>query len=287
MGESRINMKILVTGANGYIGNHVVTSLLDRGHYVVACDIKTDNIDRRAQIVKFDIFQNCNKDDLFVKFGSPDVCMHLAWRDGFVHNSPCHMQDLSAHYIFLTNLINQGLRQLAVMGTMHEVGYFEGKIEETTPCFPLSLYSVAKNSLRQSLMLFCQQNNCLLQWLRGFYIFGDDLKNHSIFTKLVEAAQRGEKTFPFTSGKNKYDFISVEELVNQITAVLLQTEISGIINCCSGKPISLADAVESFIKNNNLKIKLNYGVYPDRVYDSPCIYGDDSKIQSILKINHG
>ena len=276
-------MKILVTGANGYIGSHVVKQLLDHGHEVVACDIATQQIDPRANVIQFDIFHGNEDDDMFATLGRPDVCLHLAWRDGFVHNSPRQMQDLSLHYGFLTNLINHGLKQLAVMGTMHEVGYHEGSIDENTPCNPQSLYGIAKNALRQSLFLFCKQHDCKLQWLRGFYIYGDDLKNHSIFTKLIEAEERGDAFFPFTTGKNQYDFIEVGELVHQISTVLLQNKVCGIINCCTGVPMSLSYAVEEFIRKHKMKIKLNYGAFPDRPYDSPCVYGDNTNIKMILK----
>lgn len=275
-------MKILITGANGYIGSNVTKQLLDQGAEVVACDIATNHIDPRANIVKYNVFECGENDNAFTLLGAPDVCLHLAWRDGFVHNSHKHIQDLSAHYTFLTNLIDNGLKHLAVMGTMHEVGYHEGKIDENTPCNPMSQYGIAKNTLRQSMMLYAAQKNCLLQWIRGYYIFGDDLKNHSIFTKLTEASQRGEKTFPFTTGKNQYDFMNVKELVSQIAAVVTQDKVTGIINCCTGKPKSLAEAVESFIADNKLDIKLNYGAFPDRPYDSPCTYGDNTKIQQIL-----
>ena len=275
-------MKILVTGANGYIGSNVVKQLLDSGHEVVACDIASNNIDARAEVKQFDIFSIKESDNAFTTLGNPDVCLHLAWRDGFVHNSPKQMLDLSSHYKFLTNLINNGLKHLAVMGTMHEVGYHEGKIDSYTPCNPQSLYGIAKNTLRQSIMLFAAQNGCKLQWIRAFYIYGDDLKNHSIFTKLIEASEAGKKTFPFTSGKNKYDFMKVSELVKQISAVITQDKHTGIINCCTGKAISLAEAVEGFIKEHNLDIKLEYGTFPDRPYDSPCIYGDNTTIQKIL-----
>ena len=111
---------------------------------------------------------------------------------------------------------------------------------------------------------------------------GDDLKNHSIFTKLLEADKEGKEKFPFTSGKNKYDFISVQELAMQIAATARQTKIDGIINCCTGNPITLADRVEKFIQDNNLKIKLDYGAFPDRPYDSPGVWGNPDKINSIL-----
>ncbi len=274
-------MKVLVTGANGYIGRHVVSSLLDNGHEVIACDLRVDGIDNRARCIEDNIF--AGSDGAFERLGSPDVCIHLAWRDGFVHNSPNHIGDLSSHYKFLTSMVDGGLKHLAVMGTMHEVGYWEGAIDEHTPCNPLSMYGIAKNALRQAMMLYCKDKGCILYWLRAYYILGDDTRNHSIFAKLLQADREGQKSFPFTTGKTKYDFISVEELSRQIAIASTQEDVKGIINCCSGNPVSLADRVEQYIKDNQLSIKLDYGKFPDRPYDSPIIYGDNTKIKQILK----
>ena len=276
-------MKVLVTGANGYIGRHVVKSLLDLGHEVTACDLRISDIDRRATVLEENLFGDVT--NIFERLGSPDVCIHMAWRDGFVHNSPNHIGDLSAHYKFLTSMVDGGLKHLAVMGTMHEVGYWEGAIDENTPCNPLSMYGIAKNALRQAMMLYCKDKDCKLYWLRAYYILGDDTRNHSIFAKLLQANKEGQALFPFTTGKTKYDFISVEELAKQITIASTQDDVTGIINCCSGNPVSLADRVEQYIKEHNLSIKLDYGKFPDRPYDSPIIYGDATKIKKIM--NHG
>ena len=274
-------MKILVTGANGYIGRHVVRNLLDKGAEVIACDINTDDVDERADRRIFNIFELADG-NLFEQLGSPDVCLHMAWRNGFVHNAPTQLGDLSAHYKFLTAMIDGGLKQLAVMGSMHEVGYWEGAIDENTPCNPISMYGIAKDALRRAMLVYTQQKGCIIQWLRGYYILGDDRHNNSIFCKLLIAAEEGKKTFPFTTGKNKYDFIQVDELANQISSVVMQQKVTGIINCCTGNPMSLADRVEQFIKDNNLDIKLEYGAFPDRPYDSPCEYGDATKIKLIM-----
>ena len=275
-------MKILVTGANGYIGRHIVRQLLEQGHEVTACDIRLNEVDKRATLKEFDILSGVYSDNLYEEFGKPDVCLHMAWRNGFVHNSPTHIGDLSNHYKFLTALLDSGLKHLAVMGTMHEVGYYEGAIDENTRCNPISFYGIAKDTLRRCMILSAKSHDYVLQWIRAYYIVGDDLKSNSIFAKLRTAALEGKTHFPFTSGKNKYDFIDIDDLATQIAAVVGQKEVTGIINCCSGQPVSLADRVEAFIKENNLDIQLDYGAFPDRPYDSPCTYGDDSKIKCIL-----
>lgn len=76
--------------------------------------------------------------------------------------------------------------------------------------------------------------------------------------------------------------ISVQELARQIVAASLQEKYTGIINCCSGVPVSLAEMAEKFIRDNGLSIKLQYGAFPDRPYDSPGVWGDATVIQKIL-----
>jgi len=278
-----MSKKVLITGANGYIGKHVVKSVLDTGAKAIACDLNADGIDNRAEIITTDILSP--SPELFKKLGKPDICLHLAWQDGFLHNAESHMENLSRHYEFIKNMLNNGIKQLVVMGTMHEIGYHEGAIDETTPCNPGSMYGIAKDALRRSTFLMVQSKDIVVQWLRAYYVYGDDLRNQSIFTKLLQAAHEGKKSFPFNTGKNKYDFIHVEELARQIVAVAMQTKETGIVNCCSGKAISLSEKVEEFIKEHGLDIKLEYGAFPDRAYDSSAVWGDGEKISKIITLS--
>ncbi len=103
-----------------------------------------------------------------------------------------------------------------------------------------------------------------------------------IASEILEREAKGDPTFPFTTGRNKFDFIDIDDLARMIAASVLQKDMKGIINCCSGEPVSLAEKVEAFLKEHHLKIRPVYGAFPDRPYDSPAIWGDATKINIIL-----
>ena len=275
-------MKIIVTGANGYIGRHVISCLKNRNHEILALD---NRFDEKLDGITYEI-SNIFEDDLSEKIKWCDGLIHLAYRDGFKHMSNAHLEDLYKHITFIQKVCENGLKQLIVLGTMHEVGYHEGAIDENTACAPLTYYGIAKNTLRQVSKIICEQNNTIWQWVRAYYITGDETRGNSIFAKITQAVKEGKTTFPLNSGKNLYDFIDIDELAYQIVSVIEQKEIIGIINCCSGKPISLLDKITSFIKEKKYDIKLDIGAFPDRPYDSPGVWGDNTKINKIIRGDH-
>jgi nucleoside-diphosphate-sugar epimerase len=273
-------MKILVTGANGYLGQGIVKCILDSGNEVIATDLKVDRIDKRARTMDCNLFE---VKDPYQYFGKPDAVLHLAWRDGFIHYSNIHIDDLPKHFAFLKSLAEAGIAQIAVMGSMHEIGFFEGSINENTPCHPTTPYGIGKNALRDLTQMLCKQRNIVFQWMRGYYIVGNSQYGSSIFSKITAAVNEGKKKFPFTLGQNQYDFIDYPNFCKQVAAVVSQKQEQGIINICSGRPEKLADRVERFIKENEYDIELEYGAFPDRPYDSKAIWGDSRKIEKILE----
>ena len=272
-------MRVLVTGANGYIGTGIVMKLIENDINVVATDIKNEcNI--KCNYISANIFDVENP---FGFFGKPDILLHLAWRDGFKHSADSHIEDLGKHYHFIKKMCESGLKKVCVMGSVHEVGFYEGSVNESTPTNPQSNYGVAKNALRNLVELIARDNNVLFQWIRGYYIVGNTHLGCSIFSKITEAEERGDKTFPFTNGKNQFDFIDYSLFCEQVVSVILQDEVLGIINCCSGYPQSIGERVEKFISDNQYQIKLQYGAFPNRPYDSKAVWGDDKKITRILE----
>lgn len=273
-------MKILVTGAGGYIAYGVIKQLLADGNTVIATDVKSE-IDI-PDIIYFcqDIF---NLDNPYEFFTRPDALLHLAWRDGFKHNSDAHINDLSKHFSFLEKMAEGGLKQVCILGSVHEIGFYEGCVDENTPSNPQSLYGISKAALREAARLIALKHEQCFQWIRGYYIVGNVTRGCSVFSKIASAERAGEKTFPFTMGKNQFDFIDYDMFCEQVASVVEQQEICGIINCCSGYPERIGERVERFIQEQHYDIKLDYGKFPDRPYDSKAIWGNNNKINSILK----
>lgn len=271
-------MKILITGANGYLGQGIVKAIIETGNEVIATDFKLDKVDERAIKKECDLFTIKNSYSYFEK---PDILLHLAWQDGFVHYSETHMGELHKHIKFISEFAKSDVKMISVMGSMHEVGFYEGSIDELTPCHPESFYGVAKNALRDVTKILCKQNKKIFQWLRGYYIVGNAKYGSSIFSKIVAAEEAGKAEFPFTQGLNQFDFIDYNEFCTQVACAVIQTEVIGIINICSGHPEKLSERVERFIKENGYNIKLLYGAFPDRPYDSKAVWGNDSKIKQI------
>ncbi|NLP83913.1 NAD(P)-dependent oxidoreductase [Microbacterium sp. CFH 90308] len=278
---------VAVTGAGGYIGRHVVRSILERGDDVLAVVRQPDPELAaelgRDRIMQADVFDLDTSD--WTRLTACDALMHLAWRDGFVLRSRAHGEDVSRHYEFLLRSADEGIGRIAVLGTMHEIGYWEGAIGEDTPSNPTTPYGIAKHALRRLLETSLEGSETSLAWLRCYYITGDDERSNSVFNKILLAEGRGDTTFPFTSGRNLYDFSDVADLADQLVTAALDRQALGVIDCCSGTPQSLADAVEGFIAARGLSIRLEYGAFPDRPFDSPGVWGDPTRISAIMAHN--
>lgn len=101
------------------------------------------------------------------------------------------------------------------MGSMHEIGFFEGSIKEDTPCNPTTPYGIAKNGLRQLTEMFCKQKGKKFMWLRGYYIVGNSKYGSSIFSKITNTSKpKARRSF-----RSRWDKISS-------TLLIMRTSVS-------------------------------------------------------------
>ena len=189
-------MKVLVTGATGFVGRHVVPHLLTRGHSVVA--VARDDAKARGfpwfggvRFVSIDLYKP--HDDLFTLLGRPDAVMHLAWPGLPNYTSLFHFEEnLPADYRFLKSLVDAGAAHVMVTGTCFEYGMQSGCLSEDTITQPANPYGLAKDTLRKFLQALQQQHSFSLQWCRLFYMYGPGQNPNSILAQLDRAIDNNE-----------------------------------------------------------------------------------------------
>jgi len=280
--------KILVTGATGFIGNYVIPQLLRQHCQVIA---SSSNIEKakaaswfsEVTYIPFDLRDFKEDTNYAAYFGFPDAMIHLAWEGLPNYKAAFHVEEnLPRHFAFINNLLSNGLSDITITGTCFEYGMQEGCLSESMETYPANAYAIAKDLLRRKLEKLSQQNSFHFKWVRLFYMYGTGQNPNSLLSQLDKALANGELVFNMSGGEQERDYLPVEKVAAYITRIALQNEVEGIINCCSGSPITVKDFVEKYLAENNRHIQLNLGYYPYADYEPMRFWGDDKKLKSVI-----
>ena len=280
---------ILVTGATGFIGHYVVSSLLQNGCKVVASSSSQDKARSYPWFSKvtyrvLDLSLQDDKTDYYLYFNAPDAAIHLAWEGLPNYMAEFHMKEnLPRHYAFLHNLVKNGLKDLTVTGTCFEYGMREGVLKEDMPANPSNAYARAKDELRMALAALQQDIRFHFKWARLFYMYGNGQNPKSLFSQLQSAIDNHAAVFNMSGGEQLRDYLPVEKVADYIVQIALQNRVEGIINCCSGRPVSVKKMVADYLAARGASIQLNLGYYPYTDYEPRAFWGDTSLLNSVLK----
>ena len=279
-------MRVLVTGATGFIGNHVVRELLMQGHQVIATSKNPEKARMaewysRVEHIPYDL--NITRKNLFQFFQEPDAAIHLAWEGLPGYKDLFHFErNLFTNYCFLKAMLDGGLKSLTVTGTSLEYGLQNGCLSEDLPTQPTTSYGLAKDTLRKFLEQLQQKYDFSFKWLRLFYVYGRGQSEKSLLSQLEMVVQTGEGSFNMSGGEQLRDYLPVEKAAEYIVKAAMQIKVFGIINCCSGTPIPIRKLVEDYLAGNPKGIHLNFGYFPYLDYEPMAFWGDKGKLNSIL-----
>lgn len=281
-------MKVLVTGATGFIGNYVVMELLKNNHQVIATSVSQEKAGsftwyNDVEYIPLNFSQLQNNLDYFHFFNAPEIIIHLAWEGLPNYQSPFHVEEnLLRHSIFLKNLVVNGAKDVTVAGTCMEYGLQEGMLNEEMPAIPTNPYAIAKDTLRKFLEQLQKNHPFNMKWARLFYTYGKGQNPNAILSQLESALLNGDTEFNMSNGEQQRDYLPVEKVAAYIVKIALQKEVTGIINCCSNHPITINQLVEKFLAEKKRSIKLNRGFFPYPDYEPMHFWGDDTRLKKII-----
>jgi nucleoside-diphosphate-sugar epimerase len=274
-----------VTGATGFIGRHVVEELERRSISPILMCRPTSQVPAslaRHTVVRVDLRDP--PDGAFDAIGRPETLIHLAWGGLPNYGSPHHVDsELPAQYRFLEQLVESGLRNCVVTGTCFEYGMQSGSLCEAREAKPANPYAVAKDTLRRQLESLRERSPFNLTWARLFYLYGDGQSARSLLPQLRQAVQQGERQFAMSGGEQLRDYLPVEVVAEHLVSLALARRDIGVVNVCSGTPVSVRRLVEGWIEQNGWSIALDLGRYPYPDYEPMEFWGDARKLHDILR----
>jgi dTDP-6-deoxy-L-talose 4-dehydrogenase (NAD+) len=278
-------MKIALTGANGFVGRHVTAELVRHGNVeIVASSRAPAQVQpwpERVSYVPLDIA--APPADALDRLGRPDVLIHLAWAGLPNYRSLHHFEDeLPIQYRFLRGLIEAGLPSLLVSGTCYEYGMTPGCLTEGMPATPANPYGFAKASLLEQLRYLKVSRPFALTWARLFYMHGEGQAPTSLYPLLRAAVERGDKIFAMSSGEQLRDYLPIADVARLLVDLAMRKLDAGVVNVCSGEPISVRGLIETFLAQNNWSIALDRGKHPIPDYEPMAFWGSAQKLRRLL-----
>lgn len=283
-------MKILVTGATGFIGNHLINELLKNDSNEIIATSRN-----LTKIKKFDWFNKvifipydldeCSNKNLFEFFNKPDRVVHLAWDGLSNYNSLIHIEkNLINNYSFIKNLVSNGMQDISITGTCFEYGMINGCLSEDMPTIPSNSYAIAKDSLRKFVELLKKDFEFDYKWIRLFYMYGKGQSEKSLFSLLEQAIKNKDTVFNMSGGEQLRDYLHISKVAEYINKISSQNLYKNqIVNCCSGKPVSIRNLVETHLKERQSNIKLNLGFYAYPEYEPMAFWGDINKLKRMIE----
>jgi len=281
-------LKIAITGISGFVGRHVVEKLVSQGHDVIGISRDIEKVKNFFWFDKIEYFQaDLHKDykNTILKIRDVDVLIHLAWPGLPNYKGTFHIYDnLVNDLLFLKEAINSGIGHITIAGTCLEYGLQSGELSEEMNTFPTTSYGFAKDALRKSLEYLLVEKKFIMQWVRLFYMHGPGQNPSSLISQFDSAIDSKKETFNMSVGTQLRDYLSVQQVAENITKLIRHPEINGVINCCSGEPISVLDLILKRRDEKNSSILLNMGVYPMPDYEPKEFWGKPSKLSTILNL---
>jgi nucleoside-diphosphate-sugar epimerase len=263
--------RILLTGATGFIGAHVLRRLLADERVQVAAFLRTTSdawrirdLAHRVQRIDGDLRQIAAAESAVAAF-APDTVLHLAWTGvtNTFRNDPQQIDNVEATVNLVRLSHRIGVRHWIGLGSQAEYGPHEGPLREDTPTHPTTLYGITKLSACMLAQHLCATANIRFAWLRLFSAYGPMDDPSWMIPYLTLRLLRHERP-ALTAGRQRWDYVHVEDAAEAVCRVAATGQATGIFNLGSGRTATIREIVERIRDLVDPVAELGFGEVPYR-----------------------
>ena len=233
-------MRILVTGATGFIGLPLARHLVGQGHEVLALSRSPLESEKYINWLSADLSFPETYQDAIRSF-EPEIVIHLAWQDIPDFSFEKSENNLNQSLDFFSYIISLGgCKKIIVSGSCFEFNRLNGECLESDKGTPKDNFTWAKHSLRLWLEVECKKEDINLGWMRIFYVYGPRQRSDSLIPSILTNLQNGKLPYIRTPS-NSNDFVFIEDVIEAFSQAALMHYPSGIYNLGSGTATSILD----------------------------------------------
>ena len=267
--------RVLVTGATGLIGTELAEPLLEKGFEIYAITIDNENPDNGIHWIKGNLF-----DTEFIKKTiddlKPTYLLNMAWcTTGDYLKSDMNYQFLSAGLNLLRYFKDNGGKRAVFVGTCFEYQFKDSPLKETDALqADRTTYSFCKNKLHEIADYYCAKNNISFAYGRIFYVYGHSEAKTRLTGMVIDKLSKNEQVV-IKSGSLLKDYMYSKDIANAFVA-LMDSEVLGTVNICTGKAISIKEYVLEIAKQMEKESLVIFQDEPSN--QPPIIVGDNTRL---------
>lgn len=272
-------MRVLLTGASGFIGRHVLQSLKDKNIPCIAVGRKRPC--EEVEFIAADLLEEQDFTDI-IKSAQASHLVHLAWyaEHGLFWQSSLNWKWVTASTRLIEAFCAQGGHHVTVAGTCAEYDWsYRYCVENKTPLFPESLYGTAKQALHQIALKICDNKKIPLAWGRVFIPYGLGENRNRLIPSIIDTLHGLRDPFPINLDTYR-DFLHVSDVAEAFVK-LSQNNTSGCFNVASGEPTRLKDLVCLIASLIDTDAESLLALGHEQRSDPPLIVGENRQINSL------
>src|SRR3989338_2285642 len=250
--------RVLITGATGFIGTHLLR-LLQNENYDLALLVRHKRnaghlLNKNVRFIEADLSQiHVAKKE--IKDFDPEICVHLAW-SGIpdYHSTHIAKQNLFQSIDLIDLLTAEtSCRKIIACGSCSEYGKTDGECLETEPPIAHTALAWAKIAICHYLSLIAKTKSVDFIWLRLFYVYGPGQRKDGLLPTILDAFRQNEEP-DIRNPSNAYDFVYVEDVANLLKLGLEKDVESGIYNVGTGRPTHILNICQMAAKLMNCSV---------------------------------
>ena len=281
--------EIVITGASGFIGRHLIGQLVSRGYSPILTTRKLrpagQMSDTACRWFELDLTRSGSSRDLLNEL-KPKVLIHLAGtrgrNDARGAEVACEELNIRATSELLESAMAVGVARIVIVGSAEEYGKHPGPQQESSSSKSASVYGNSKAIATSNALRMYNEKGCPAVIVRPFTVYGPDQPTDMFIAEAVDAAVRGVD-FRMSDGYQKRDLVFVEDVVRGLIAAATVPNIEGqIINLGSGIAHTLREVAQRIWEIAAARSLLMIGArkaQPGELYDT---WADITLAQSLL-----